>query len=203
MDFFMGSKWFQCLQCLEISHLWGYYRFMGFTGNSTSIWFSTSFEQVPENSVWIGWTVLLIGIRITHDQKLKETNIDQSENARSLYSYDFNFIWLCVTINQPGLVSLLMHITSHNFPKPNTMKPRTADLFTAMHPTVGRMVDDTSGAYRHIAIAKKAECSSRLRPSTVWRKLHLATYIDEIWWIYDEYKIHMEFLNVAILPVTL
>ena len=27
-----------------------------------------------ENSVWIGWTVLLIGIRITHDQNLKETN---------------------------------------------------------------------------------------------------------------------------------
>jgi hypothetical protein len=24
---------------------------------------------------------------------------DQSENARSLYLYDFNFYWLCVTIN--------------------------------------------------------------------------------------------------------
>ena len=72
----MGSKWFQCLQCLEIPHLWGY-RFMMFYGfyREFHLYLILNvFWAGAENSVWIGWTVLLIGIRITHDQNLKETN---------------------------------------------------------------------------------------------------------------------------------
>ena len=140
-----------------------------------------------ENSVW-NWLDCSFD-RDSHNSWSKSKG-DQSENARSLYLIWFymililyDYVW---PINQPGLVSLLMHITSHNFPKPNTMKPRTAYLFTAMHPTVGRMVDDTSGAYSH---RQKSGMHCRLRPSTVWRKLHLATYMK-----YDEYMMNIKFI---------